>query len=142
MRTDEIVVRNSAWGAFRGRPRITVIQGKMHVDLQNDPQLPLELSHRVLDTGEAAVEIGGELDVATADAAFRYVSQVIDRAGGPVVVSLAQVRFCDARGLHALVRMSHYAQRANCRFLVTSPSPRLTRLMKITGLGETFLAAS
>jgi hypothetical protein len=25
---------------------------------------------------------------------------------------------------------------------VTSPSPRLTRLMQITGLGETFLAAS
>ena len=114
----------------------------MHVDLQNDPQSPLELSHRVLDTGEAAVEIGGELDVATADAAFRYVSQIIDHAGGPVVVSLAQVRFCDARGLHALVRMSHYAQQADCPFRVTSPSPRLARLMQITGLGGTFLAAS
>ena len=62
--------------------------------------------------------------------------------GGPVVVSLAGVRFCDARGLYALVRMAHYAQRADCPFRVTSPSPRLTRLMQITGLGETFLAAS
>ena len=127
---------------FASEPRITVIQGKMHVDQEKDPQPPLELSHRILDTGEAAVEIGGELDVATADAAFRYVSQIIDRAGGPVVVSLAQVRFCDARGLHALVRMSHYAERAGCPFRVTSPSPRLTRLMQITGLGQTFLAAS
>jgi anti-sigma B factor antagonist len=114
----------------------------MHVDQEKDPQLPLELSHRVLETGGAAVEIGGELAVATADAAFGYVREIIDRCGGPVVVNLAGVRFCDARGLHALVRMSHHAQRANCRFLVTSPSPRLTRLMKITGLGETFLAAS
>ena len=114
----------------------------MHVDLQNDPQSPLELSHRVLDTGEAPVEIGGELDVATADAAFGYVRQIIDGAGGPVVVSLAQVGFCDARGLHALVRMARYAEQADCPFRVTSPSPRLARLMQITGLGGTFLAAS
>jgi anti-sigma B factor antagonist len=127
---------------FAGGPRITVIQGKMHVDLENDPQPPLELSHRVLDAGGAAVEIGGELDVATAEAAFRYVSQIIDRTGGPVVVSLAQVRFCDARGLHALVRMAHHAQQTDCPFRVTSPSPRLARLMQITGLGGTFLAAS
>src|SRR5271155_520093 len=77
----ESIARNSAWGTFRGEPRITVIQGKMHVDLENDPQPPLELSHRVLDAGGAAVEIGGELDVATADAAFTYVRQVIDRNG-------------------------------------------------------------
>ncbi len=121
---------------------MTVIQGTMHVDQEKDPQLPLELSHRVLDTGGAAVEIGGELDVATADAAYGYVREIIDRCGGPVVVNLAGVRFCDARGLHALVRMSHHANRADCRFRVISPSPRLTQLMQITGLGETFLAAS
>ena len=73
---------------FAGEPRITVIQGKMHVDQEKDPQPPLELSHRVLDTGGAAVELGGELDVATADAAFGYVSEIIDHLGGPVVVSL------------------------------------------------------
>jgi anti-anti-sigma regulatory factor len=113
---------------FAGEPRITVIQGKMHVDQEKDPPPPLELSHRVLDAGGAAVELGGELDVATADAA--------------VVVGLAGVRFCDARGLYALVRMAHYAERADCPFRVTSPSPRLARLMQITGLGERFLAAS
>jgi anti-sigma B factor antagonist len=114
----------------------------MHVDQDKDPQPPLELSHRVLDTGGAAVELGGELDVATADAAFGYVSEIIDHLGGPVVVSLAGVRFCDARGLHALVRMARHAEQAGCPFRVTSPSPRLTRLMQITGLGGTFLTAS
>ena len=114
----------------------------MHVDQEKDPQPPLELSHRILDTGEAVVEIGGELDVATADEAFGYVREIIDRCGGPVVVNLAGVRFCDARGLHALVRMARYAEQADCPFRVTSPSPRLARLMQITGLGKTFLAAS
>jgi anti-sigma B factor antagonist len=114
----------------------------MHVDQEKDPLPPLELSHRVLDGGGAAVELGGELDVATADAAFTYVREIVDHLGGPVVVNLAGVRFCDARGLHALVRMAQYAEQAECRFRVTSPSPRLTRLMQITGLGGTFLAAS
>jgi anti-sigma B factor antagonist len=127
---------------FAGGPRITVIQGKMRVGQDKDPQSPLELRHRVLDTGEAAVEIAGELDLATADAAFEYVKKIIDDLAGPVVVGLAEVTFCDARGLHALVRMSHYADKAGCPFRVTSPSPRLASLMRITGLDETFLAAS
>ena len=127
---------------FVGEPRITVIQGKKHVNQEKGPPTPLELSHRILPTGEAAVELGGELDMDTADAAFGYVRKVIDHRGGPVVVGLAGVRFCDARGLHALVRMAHYAERADCPFRVTSPSPRLTQLMRITGLGERFLAAS
>ena len=86
------------------------------------------------------MQLGGELDVATADPAFSYVKEIIDREGGPIIVDLAGVRFCDARGLHALVRMAHYAEQAECAFRVTSPSPRLTRLMQITDLGGTFLA--
>jgi anti-sigma B factor antagonist len=113
----------------------------MYVDQEKDPP-PLELSHRILEIGETAVEIGGELDVATADAAFGYVAAIIDDRAGAVVVSLAGVRFCDARGLHALVRMARYAERAGCPFRLTSPSPRVTRLMRITGLGGRFLAAS
>jgi anti-anti-sigma factor len=114
----------------------------MQVYQEKDPQPPLELSHRILETGGAAVDIDGELDVATADAAFCYVRKIIDSSTGPVVVSLAGVRFCDARGLYALVRMAHYAEQADCPFRVTSPSDRLIKLMQITGLGGTFLAAS
>lgn len=108
---------------------------------ETSPQAPLQLSHRVLPTGEAAVDISGELDVATADAAFSYVQEIINSHCGPVAVSLAGVRFCDARGLHALVRMAQHAEQAGYPFHVTSPSPMLTRLMRITGLGPEFLPA-
>ena len=120
-------------------PRITVIQGKKRVNQEKAPPTPLELSHRILPTGEAAVEIGGELDLDTADQAFRYVQAIINRHPGPVVVSLAGVSFCDARGLRALVRMANYADQADCPFQVTSPSPRLTKLMRMTGLDGKFL---
>jgi anti-sigma B factor antagonist len=122
-------------------PRITVIQGKKRVNQEKGPPTPLELSHRILPTGEAAVEIGGELDMDTADQAFSYVQQIINRHCGPVVVSLAEVSFCDARGLRALVRMANYADQANCPFRVTSPGQRLTKLMRMTGLDEKFPAA-
>ena len=106
---------------------------------ENDPRTTLRLSHRVLPTGEATVEIGGELEVGTADAAFRYVKMIINRHHGPVVVNVAAVQFCDVPGLGALVRMANYAEQADCPFLVTSPGPMLTKLMRITGLDRKFL---
>ena len=118
-----------------------LIQGKKHVNHEKDPPTPLELSHRLLPTGEAAVEIGGELDIDTADQAFRYVQKIISRHRGPVVVSLAGVSFCDARGLRALVLMANCADQADCPFRVTSLSPRLTKLMRMTSLDSKFLAS-
>jgi anti-anti-sigma factor len=110
------------------------------VNLQKDSQTPLQLSHRVLQTGEAAVEIAGELDLDTADKAFRYVQKIINRHRGPIVVSLAGVLFCDARGLRALVRMANYAEQADRPFRLTSASPRLAHLMRVAGLGGKFPA--
>ena len=120
-------------------PRITVIRGKRRVNQGKGPPTPLELTHRVLRTGEASVEIAGELDMDTADKAFRYVQKIINRHRGPIVVSVAGVTFCDARGLHALVRMANHADQVGCSFRVTSPPPRLTKLLRMTGLDGKFL---
>jgi anti-anti-sigma factor len=108
---------------------------------QDDLQRPaaLRLSHRILPTGEAIADIGGELDIATADAAVRYVRLVIDRHGGPLIVDLAGLDFCDAQGLSALLRMATYAERAGCPFRLASPRPSLVKIMKITGLDRKFL---
>ena len=120
---------------------MTVIQGKKHVNQPKGLPTPLELSHQILHTGEAVVEIVGELDLDTAEEAFRYVQKIINRHRGPVVVSLAGVTFCDARGLRALVRMANHADQADRPFRVASPSPRLARLMHMTGLDAKFPAA-
>lgn len=100
----------------------------------------LEMSRRTLPTGEEAAEIDGELDIATADAALKFVQEIIDSHHGPVVANLAGIRFCDARGLRALLRMADYAEQAGCSFRVVSPSPMMTRLMRITQLDGKFLA--
>ena len=99
----------------------------------------LALSHRVVPTGEVIADIGGDLDVATAETAVRYVRDVIDHHRGPVVVNLAGLEFCDARGLSALLRMANHAEQAGCPFMLASPSPRLVKLIRITGLDQRLL---
>jgi len=112
------------------------------VEAQDDlhAAAPLELSLRILPTSEAVVDIGGELDIATAEPAVRYVRQVIDRQRGPVIVDLTALRFCDASGLSGLLRMAGDAQQAGCPFRLASPSPSLVKIMRITGLDHRFLA--
>ena len=98
----------------------------------------LELSHRICPTGEAVVDLGGELDCASAEAAVCYVRDVIDRYRRPVIVDLAELVFCDARGLSALVRMAGYAEQKSCPFRLASPRPSLVKIMRITGLDRRF----
>ncbi len=113
------------------------------VTAQDDPRgtAPLELSHRSCPTGGAFVDLGGELDIASAEVAVGYVRDVIDRHHGPVIVDLTALAFCDARGLAALVRMAGYAEQMGCPFRLASPSPSLVKIMRITGLDRRFLAS-
>ncbi len=102
---------------------------------------PLELSHRICPTGEAVVDLDGELDIASAEVAVSYAWDVIDRHRGPVIVDLAALVFCDARGLAALVRIAGYAEQKGCPFRLASPSPSLVKIMRITGLDRRFLTS-
>ena len=102
---------------------------------------PLDLSYRVGPSGEVVVDLGGELDIVSAEAAVSYVNDVIDRYRGPVVVDLAALHFCDARGPGALLRMAGYAELAGREFRLASPSPTLVKIMQITGLDHRFLAS-
>jgi anti-anti-sigma factor len=108
---------------------------------QDDQQqvAPLVMSHRAAPTGEVIADIGGELDLATAETAFSYVADIIDHHHGPVIVNLTGLRFCDACGLSALLSMANHAEQAGCPFMLASPSPPLIKLMRITGLGRRLL---
>jgi anti-sigma B factor antagonist len=101
----------------------------------------LVLGHRIRPAGEVVVDLGGELDIVSAETAVSYVSSVIDRYRGPVVVDLAALAFCDARGLGALLRMASYAEWAGCEFRLASPRPLVVKIMRITGLDRRFLAS-
>ena len=87
------------------------------------------------------MDLGGELDILSAEVAVSYVRDVIDRHRGPVIVDLTALTFCDARGLAALVRMAGYAEQKGCPFRLASLSPPLVKIMRITGLDRRFLTS-
>jgi anti-anti-sigma factor len=74
--------------------------------------------------------------MASADRAFCYVCDVIDRCRTAVVLDLAGLSFCDARGLAAFLRMRRYAEQAGSSLQLMSPSRQLREILRITGLAD------
>ena len=102
---------------------------------------PLALSHRIRPTGEAVVGLTGDLDIATAELAVSYVTDIIGRHRKPLIVDLSALDFCDAKGLAALVRMAGFAEQKDRPFRLAFPSPALIKIMRITGLDRRFATA-
>jgi len=101
----------------------------------------LELSCRTGANGYQVVSVAGELDIATAEQAYSYISEVIDgpaRGPVPVTVDLSGVTFCDASGLGALARLARHARAAGRQLMLTSARPSVLKIIRITGLDRIF----
>ena len=101
----------------------------------------LELSTRTDGDGYQVVAVTGELDIATAEQAYAYLSEVIDAPGpgpAPVRVDLSGLTFCDASGLGVLARVARHARQAGRQLKLTAARPSLLKIMKITGLDRAF----
>ena len=98
----------------------------------------LELSCRTGANGYQIVSVTGELDIATAEKAYSYISEVIDGRAAPVTVDLSGLTFCDASGLGALARVARHAREACRQLMLTSVRPSLLKIMRITGLDRLF----
>jgi anti-sigma B factor antagonist len=102
-----------------------------------DP-LQLELSCATDGDGNQIISVAGELDIATADQAYAYISDVIDAWPAPVSVDLSGLTFCDASGLGALARVARHARQAGRQLKLTAARPSLRKIMRITGLDRAY----
>ena len=98
----------------------------------------LELSCQTGANGYQIVSVTGELDIATAEQAYSYISEVIDGRTAPVTVDLSGLTFCDASGLGALARIARHARQKGRQLMLTSARPPLLKIMRITGLDRAF----
>jgi anti-anti-sigma factor len=103
-----------------------------------EPAQLVELSCRTDADGYQVVTVTGELDVATADQAYAYISGVIDDLPAPVSVDLSGLTFCDASGLGVLAKAARHARQAGRQLRLTSARPSLLKIMRITGLDRAF----
>jgi anti-anti-sigma factor len=98
----------------------------------------LALSSTISMDGRQVVSMTGELDIATAQQAYTYISDVIDHTRAPVSVDLGGVTFCDASGLGVLARVAKHARAKGRQLMLTSARPSLVRIMRITGVDSMF----
>lgn len=99
---------------------------------------PLGLSSQTSADGDQVVSVTGELDIATAQQAYAYISGVIDHGRAPVSVDLGGVTFCDASGLGVLARIANHAREKGRQLKLTSARPSLLKIMQITGLDSVY----
>jgi anti-sigma B factor antagonist len=106
---------------------------------RDDPDGLIRLNHVILPDGAVVIAISGDLDLATADRTVRYVSEIIDQHEGPISADLSSLRFCDACGLGALIRVATYAERQGRWVELAQPSEALVRIMRLTGVDARLL---
>ena len=82
------------------------------------------LSCRTGANGYQIVSVTGELDIATAEQAYSYISEVIDGRQAPVTVDLSGLTFCDAAGLGVLARIARHAREAGRQLMLAWPGRR------------------
>jgi len=78
--------------------------------------------------------VQGELDLVTADSLYVRAWAAIHRPARLLLLDLAGVSFCDARGLSALVRIANDADAAGCGYGLIAPGPNVMAVLRITGL--------
>jgi anti-sigma B factor antagonist len=100
--------------------------------------LQIELSRQADGDGNQIVSVRGELDIATAEQAYAFISDVIDAWPAPVSVDLSGLTFCDASGLSVLARIARHARQAGRQFRLSAARPSLLKIMRITGLDRAF----
>jgi anti-sigma B factor antagonist len=80
-------------------------------------------------------EVGGELDLATADLLVQRVVPAASIADGDVVLDVGEVTFIDSAGVHALARISKALPNPH-RLVLANLTPQLRRVIELTGLDQ------
>jgi anti-sigma B factor antagonist len=140
---DVAVLLGGALGAAGedGGSDVAVMTAEPEGDTAAPEPSPLGLSCRTDEDGYQVVCVTGELDIATAEQAYAYISEVIDvldQGSAPISMDLSGLSFCDASGLSALARIVRHARQAGRQLRLISARPALLKIIRITGLDRSF----
>jgi anti-sigma B factor antagonist len=114
------------------------VEPAVKLELVKPEAVQLGLSCRTGADGNQVVSVTGELDIATAEQAYAYISEVIDSWPTMVSVDLSGLTFCDASGLGVLAKIARHARQAGRQLRLTSARPSLLKIIRLTGLDALF----
>ncbi|GAA3661235.1 STAS domain-containing protein [Nonomuraea antimicrobica] len=88
----------------------------------------------------AVLSPAGDLDLASMEEFRNGLTQAMACMRPPlVVVDLEGVAFCDSSGLNTLIWAANAVEAAGGRLRLTGLQPRVTRLLRLTGLDKRFV---
>lgn len=88
---------------------------------------------------EATISVAGELDVSTAGRFVACVRDALETRRRSVTVDARALEFSDSSGLAALLRARGLAHDVGVAFRISSPSPKLRRLVELSGTEDYLL---
>lgn len=94
--------------------------------------VPSPLSVTTTPTG---LRVSGELDSSTAQTLAGSLRSSYNEAGD-THLHMGEVTFIDSSGLQVLIDAHHAAEKRSQRFIISEPSPPVTRLLTISGLAS------
>ncbi|WP_063765239.1 STAS domain-containing protein [Nonomuraea candida] len=94
----------------------------------------------VTQSGDSAVlSPAGDLDLASMEEFRHGLTEAIACLRPPrIVVDLRHVGFCDSSGLNTLIWAANTVEGAGGGLRLTGAQPRVTRLLRLTGLDKRF----
>jgi anti-anti-sigma factor len=90
------------------------------------------------DATRATLTLVGEFDMTGTEVFWAHVREAIETHPGSIIINARGLEFIDSSGLQALIR-ARDAVEAGIRFRVTDPSPRLQRIVDLTGVSDLLL---
>lgn len=88
------------------------------------------------DTGRSVVRVSGAIDVQSRGALLTAARAALETDAPGLVLDLGEVTFLDSTGIGALVELGHDAEDAQVGYALRDPSPRVIRILQMTGLGD------
>lgn len=93
------------------------------------------------DVDRVTVHLAGEVDLAAAPRVETAIDEALDGEGGvDVTIDLDGVTFLDSTGLRVLVAAHGRCAGQGRSLTLVNPSTAVSRILEITGLGQTLLA--
>jgi len=105
---------------------------------RNGPQPELLRVEATYEGAEATIWVAGELDVSTAGRFVACVRDALETQRRSIIIDAHALEFSDSSGLAALLRARGLAHDVGVAFRIDSPSPKLRRLVEVSGT-EDFL---
>jgi|SRR5579875_700546 len=101
--------------------------------------MDLDIHERGDETGRILLEVTGSVDLASRGRLLEAGHAALRREGCVgLLLDLAAVQFVDSTGVGAFVELAAEAEDQGATFEIRNPSPRVQRLLEVTGLADTW----